>query len=338
MIATIIEVLDIIADGRLSAPTRYGLAELKPIGEGSAPAVYVSGGSWTNITVDSGGNWSYWRLTEKVKEYPDTRTAACLLLTQEQSLRLVTLVDREVCDNLPDIARASASDMRRGSQGVRAAIPGSIVEISVTGIDTDTERVFASEFKGIGQGVNTNKALVAIDLVVKVTASEQCFDACGSPVDLTCRIIDVASNAKVVDCLGPTRVEEICNTDCPTMCEQVAEADGAEVVECIADDQMNLALCAAIARPESTADIIVECIGNADKTDGVRALICVACDDATVELNGVEVATVAAGDTVDIPVLQGGSPVGSWNGTQWIIPACPSGSTGNYWRAIALGT
>lgn len=64
----------------------------------------------------------------------------------------------------------------------------------------------------------------------------------------------------------------------------------------------------------------------------------VTCPDATVEINGVEVVTVEAGDTVDIPVLQNGSPVGSWNGTQWIIPACPSGSTGNYWRAIALGT
>ena len=62
------------------------------------------------------------------------------------------------------------------------------------------------------------------------------------------------------------------------------------------------------------------------------------CDDATVEINGVEVETVEAGDTVDIPVLQNGSPVGSWNGTQWIIPTCPSGSTGNYWRAISLGT
>ena len=163
-----------------------------------------------------------------------------------------------------------------------------------------------------------------------------------STTNLNWTLTDRSPFTALVEVVGayvpPPDPTDPCTGDCPTMCEQVAEADGAEVVECIADDQMNLALCAAIARPESTADIIVECIGNADKTDGVRALICVACDDATVELNGVEVATVAAGDTVDIPVLQNGSPVGSWNGTQWIIPTCPSGSTGNYWRAIALGT
>lgn len=63
----------------------------------------------------------------------------------------------------------------------------------------------------------------------------------------------------------------------------------------------------------------------------------VVCEDATVELNGIEVADVPSGDTVDIPVLQNGSPVGSWNGTQFIIPACPTFQS-SYWRSIALGT
>jgi hypothetical protein len=35
------------------------------------------------------------------------------------------------------------------------------------------------------------------------------------------------------------------------------------------------------------------------------------CDDATVEINGVEFDTVASGGTIDIPVLQDGAPVGS---------------------------
>lgn len=49
------------------------------------------------------------------------------------------------------------------------------------------------------------------------------------------------------------------------------------------------------------------------------------CEDATVEINGVEVATVASGGTSEIEVLQGGSPVGSLVGDQWIIPECPGG-------------
>jgi hypothetical protein len=95
------------------------------------------------------------------------------------------------------------------------------------------------------------------------------------------------------------------------------------------------------------------------------------CADATVELNGVEMATIASGDTenievrqstgstlvgsqqgqywrigdseisingtpvedvqaedsLDIPVIQDGSPAGSWNGTQWVIPSCPQDLT-----------
>ena len=44
--------------------------------------------------------------------------------------------------------------------------------------------------------------------------------------------------------------------------------------------------------------------------------------DATVQLNGSTVGTIAAGATDSFPVTQGGSPVGSWNGTAWIIPEC----------------
>jgi hypothetical protein len=48
------------------------------------------------------------------------------------------------------------------------------------------------------------------------------------------------------------------------------------------------------------------------------------CADATVQLNGSTIGTVASGDTDSFPVLQDGSPVGSWNGSAWIIPSCPA--------------
>lgn len=44
------------------------------------------------------------------------------------------------------------------------------------------------------------------------------------------------------------------------------------------------------------------------------------CDDATVTINGTEVATPASGATANIPVVdQDGNTVGSWNGTQWVV-------------------
>jgi hypothetical protein len=49
--------------------------------------------------------------------------------------------------------------------------------------------------------------------------------------------------------------------------------------------------------------------------------------DSDIEINGTQVASVKAEDGLDIPVIQDGLPVGSWNGTQWVIPSCPQDLT-----------
>jgi len=47
------------------------------------------------------------------------------------------------------------------------------------------------------------------------------------------------------------------------------------------------------------------------------------CADATVQLNGIEVATPASGGTVDIPVNLDGVPSGSWDGDSWEVTSNP---------------
>ena len=52
-----------------------------------------------------------------------------------------------------------------------------------------------------------------------------------------------------------------------------------------------------------------------------------ACADATVQLNGSTIGTISSGESDSFPVLQDGSPVGSWNGSAWVVPdstPCPS--------------
>ena len=44
-------------------------------------------------------------------------------------------------------------------------------------------------------------------------------------------------------------------------------------------------------------------------------------DDSSISINGSPVADVKAEDSLDIDVTQDGSPVGSWNGSAWIVPA-----------------
>jgi hypothetical protein len=46
-------------------------------------------------------------------------------------------------------------------------------------------------------------------------------------------------------------------------------------------------------------------------------------DDSAISINGSPVADVKAEDPLDIDVTQDGLPVGSWNGSAWIIPTCP---------------
>ena len=73
-----------------------------------------------------------------------------------------------------------------------------------------------------------------------------------------------------------------------------------------------------------------------------------ACDDATVTINGASLGatgTIPSGGSEDLDVLQGGSPVGSWNGSAWIIPTCPvapslavtiSDSTPNFGDSVTI--
>jgi hypothetical protein len=50
-------------------------------------------------------------------------------------------------------------------------------------------------------------------------------------------------------------------------------------------------------------------------------------DDSAISINGSPVADVKAEDALDIDVTQDGSPVGSWNGSAWIIPPATGGAT-----------
>jgi hypothetical protein len=61
-------------------------------------------------------------------------------------------------------------------------------------------------------------------------------------------------------------------------------------------------------------------------TDGFM-FTCTPAADATVTINGASLGAtgdIPSGGSEDLDVLQGGVAAGSWNGSAWIIPTCPS--------------
>ena len=345
MIAAIIEVLDLIAAGRLSAPARHGLCELKPVDGGTAPAKYVGGDTWEIISVDTGGDWSYWRLTDRIKEDRFEQAASCdSMLTATHALRLVTLVSREVCSSPIDVARSAASDMRKATNAVRVATKAAIVAITGTGIDANTARVYQQEFGGAGFGtVPPGKMLIAIDISVAITGRPECFGDCDDPVDVTCAIIAAASNAKVEECLGPERLAELCDSPCPTDCEVIQRMDASEIVACVPDGDRPALLCAVIDTNQATPEAIVVCLDGADKTDAVRDIICdpcPPCDPAIIEINGDQIREIEdpCGTITNIKsVNSAGDPVGAVDGDLWRIPDSVISRDGVFFANLPAG-
>ena len=282
----IISILDIAASERLPVAVRNGLCEIKRLDNVTAPAYYLGGG-WNVVAIDADN--SYWRLRARIRERLNTGTVVCgEVLDTEIPLRLVSLVQRSVCENVQDHARAAATAMRGVEKQLCTALSAMQVVVSTEGIDVDTRSVYAQEYGGGMGEPGDSLAMVAIDLTVKITGKQGCLDVCGDPVDIVCKVIETASNDKVVECLG-SRLSEICDTTPCDTCEVVNAADPSEVVACIeAENDITIYLGQIIDSDQATPDLIVEAIGNAGKTDEVEALLCTPClVTVNISLDGV---------------------------------------------------
>ncbi len=337
MIQDIIDTLDAAIAENLPTAVRYGLAELQPVEGGTQPVVYAGDGSFTQIANDNAGSFSYWRYAGKeTDKMVDIGGSACGGFEVTMPLRFVAMVDRAICPSVQNAARAASWAAIDTNDTILSTTKAILVNFSSTSVDTDSRRVYGQEF---GTSLpSTTKAWVAIDINVVVTGQPECFDPCERTGTFLCRLIQSKTWAQIQQCLTDAQeaaaIAALCGGGpCPTECEVLAAiTDPLTVAPCVEDDMAIAMGGSFIQRPAYTADVIVEQIGNAGKTDDVCALL--PCAEALIQINGVDVATASSGDTVDLPVLQDGNPIGNWNGTQWIIPLQAS----NYWRAIALGT
>ena len=206
MIGTLISMLDAAIAVHLPTVKRHGLAELMPVDGGTQPVVYVDGGSFVQIANDNSGTFSYWRINgrESVASV-DVQGLACGAFANTIPLRFVAMVDRTICPQVQDAARAALWSVIDADDSIRSVVKAISINFNSTGVEADTRRVYRQEF---GKELEVaDKAFVAIDLSVVVTGDPACFDPCNNVGDFFCAMIQKRTWAQVQACLTDAQEE-----------------------------------------------------------------------------------------------------------------------------------
>jgi hypothetical protein len=203
MIAQLIQVLNVAAE-TLPVDKRYGWAQIVQ----GVPSVHIEGTQWKSVVQDTNGTWSYVRINGQTRVEPVDIGEPCGGVRVRLPLRLVALIDRSDCGELPGLLVQTAGSIRQARKQFLAA--SGAYRINFASILWQIDDFATQEFQPLPQ-IPTNRVLVAIDVIMEVDGREDCFEGCGELTDVVCAIIAKASNAKVIECLGPTRVAQICD-------------------------------------------------------------------------------------------------------------------------------
>jgi hypothetical protein len=215
MITELLTITDAAYGGSLPVTTRHLFAQII----NGVPAVHNGSGQFTPVANDLNGSWSYQRFRGNIEVTPSQLSGdPCAGVRMLIPLRIVALLPRDTC--IAD-AQVVAASLRGASKAVKIATGAQ--SVSVDRVTWNVAENASAEFNPAPQ-IPTTKALLIIDLTVTVEASQACISEC-EPTDVVCAIIAKASNAKVVECLGTERVNQICNTDCPATTVNGEESD-----------------------------------------------------------------------------------------------------------------
>jgi hypothetical protein len=317
MIQQILQALDAAAAQHLPVALRHLLTEQQPTGSGIAPHVYVGNGNWNPIANDNAGTFSYWRLMSPIREQEVDAPGCFDAFQATYNLRLVSMIDRDICGDVFDATRAAATAIRNTDDELRAALKLMLVDFSSGSVEVQSSRVYNQEFGG-GLDVNPNKTLVAIDVTISVTGRSSCFEPCTPTPDFFCALIEAKTWAKIKDCMTAGQIadaiEDLCD-DAP--CDPLSVQVNGEPYATIEDP------CGGIASVE-----VVQGGVQVGELIGGQWVVpeCPPCDDLTISINAEDSVIVVpnpCGESVAIAVTQGGVEVGSWNGTEWVVPECP---------------
>lgn len=205
MIQTIIEAFDLAGGDALGVVTRHGLAELRPVGGGTAPYTYAGDGQWTQIATDANGSWSYWRIAAPIVETSVPGNTCTNDFRATYQLRFVTVVDRSVCPVIEDAARAALSAMRGTVNEASRALKLKRLNADTGRVDIDSRRVYQAEFGQAGD-VPSDRAIIAIDITVVALGRPECFAPCGDQGSLLCQVIESRTWEAIKACMSEAQI------------------------------------------------------------------------------------------------------------------------------------
>jgi len=286
MIQQILQAIDAAAAQHLPVAVRHLLAEQQPTGNGIAPHIYVGNGHWNQIANDNAGTFSYWRLLSPIREQEVDAPGCFDAFQATYNLRLVAMIDRDICGDVLDATRAAATAIRNTDDDLRAALKLMLVDFATGSVEVQSARVYQQEFGGT-LDVNPNKALVAIDVSVSVTGKSACFEPCIPAADFFCALIEAKTWAKIKACMTEGQVADaiadLCD-DAP--CDPLSIAINSEDGVIVVNEPCGANVTIAVTQGG------VE-VGSWDGT----AWIVPECEDAQVTFDGLPVLTIPCGDT-----------------------------------------
>jgi hypothetical protein len=347
--------------------THLGIHELRTNGSGqTVPYAYVGGDDLQPLDIDN-GSVGYFRTYQREEFAPVDGMRAERDLSGTFYIRYAAILHRDNRDHV-----AYAEDVANAFTGfnsdLKSILKAKRVNVTRSSIETDITRAWREEFSVPVTDLPYNLAMVFVDVTVTVVGSRDCWQGCSEQYDIL----------QGFDWCNPATVARLTDAqrDCirgflPTPCEDATytleDTDG----NTLSTGSIPSGGSEDIVAPDGTVLRDGQPYGSVLSGGTIDVPSAVTpCADATVEINGVEMATIPSGDTenievrqstgstlvgsqqgqywrigdseisingtpiqdvqaedsLDIPVIQDGSPAGSWNGTQWVIPSCPAPS------------
>jgi len=292
MIQSIVQYLNLRLETLGRIADLHGISERRKRESDGAnvPYCYVGNGEFKAVNIDN-GNVGWWRPRGGFSMEPvEVIGRAVKQQRASYPLRFVAILRRElsVSDDafMPSrLAEDIANALNFDNGDLRGILKAINVEARASGGEFDAATIWPTEFQTSIPDLRYELAMVAVDVTVEVVGRYSCWEG---------------------ECATDTDILHLFNFCDPSVVARLTPAQ-VECLQVIAEDA-NWELFNTEGTLLSTGSI------PSGDTDSIVA------PDATVLINGNQFDTVASGDAIDLPVVNGGSnPVGSEQAGQWVI-------------------